>query len=165
MDTLLDSYSSEGDDEPPSSCSESEPPQRTPASNRFRLFGAVSDTDWNDWKWQFRNRITSVEQLAKYAPLSIKRYAEIRRGNPNLSASNYSLLSFTYGLKQPPKTRLPGRLSLHRGINRHELPASRTRLKIKRIRSFPGWYTDIRTGCSWCSQISSDAVPSLYTQT
>jgi lysine 2,3-aminomutase len=48
-----------------------------PASNRIKLFGTVPDTDWNNWKWQFRNRITSVEQLAKYAPLSIKRFAEI----------------------------------------------------------------------------------------
>lgn len=77
LDTLSESYGSEGDDEPPSSCDESEPPQRRPISNRLRLFGTVPDKDWNDWKWQFRNRITSVEQLAKYAPLSAKRYAEI----------------------------------------------------------------------------------------
>jgi len=48
-----------------------------PTSNRLKLFGTVSDADWNNWKWQFRNRITSVEQLAKYVPLSIKKYAEI----------------------------------------------------------------------------------------
>jgi len=77
MDALLESYSSEGDDEPPSSCDESEPPQCSPTSNRLKLFGTVSDADWNNWKWQFRNRITSVEQLAKYVPLSIKKYAEI----------------------------------------------------------------------------------------
>ncbi len=77
LDTLSESYSSEGDDEPPSSCDESEPPQCSPASNRLKLFGTVPDKDWNDWKWQFRNRITSVEQLARYAPLSIKRFAEI----------------------------------------------------------------------------------------
>ncbi|MDD4873866.1 MAG: KamA family radical SAM protein [Dehalococcoidales bacterium] len=76
METLLESYSSEAEDEPPSSSEESEPPGK-PASNRYRLFGATSDHDWNDWKWQFRNRITSVEQLAKYVLLSAKKYAEI----------------------------------------------------------------------------------------
>jgi lysine 2,3-aminomutase len=77
LEIISENYSSEGEDEPPSSCDESEPPQCGPKSNRFKLFGAVSDADWSDWKWQFRNRITSVEQLAKYVPLSIKRYAEI----------------------------------------------------------------------------------------
>jgi lysine 2,3-aminomutase len=77
LDTLSDSYSCDGDDEPPSSSDESEPPQCLPASNRLKLFRTVPDKDWNDWKWQFRNRITSVEQLAKYVPLSATRYAEI----------------------------------------------------------------------------------------
>jgi len=77
LDTLSDSYNCEGDDEPPSSSDDSEPPQCIPASNRIKLFGTVPDKDWNDWKWQFRNRVTSVEQLSKYAPLSATRYAEI----------------------------------------------------------------------------------------
>lgn len=33
------------------------------------LFGA-SEEDWNDWRWQLRNRITTVEQLAKIINLS-----------------------------------------------------------------------------------------------
>ena len=77
LDNLSDSYSCEGDDESPSSSDDSEPPQCIPASNRIKLFGTVPDKDWNDWKWQFRNRVTSVEQLSKYAPLSATRYAEI----------------------------------------------------------------------------------------
>jgi lysine 2,3-aminomutase len=28
----------------------------------------VPDNDWNDWKWQLKNRITSVEQLQKLMP-------------------------------------------------------------------------------------------------
>ena len=39
-------------------------------TGRYRLFPAVSDHDWNDWKWHFRNRITTVEQLGRYLPLS-----------------------------------------------------------------------------------------------
>ncbi len=28
----------------------------------------VSETDWNDWRWQMKNRITTVEQLQKLLP-------------------------------------------------------------------------------------------------
>ena len=28
----------------------------------------VSDADWNDWRWQLKHRITTVEQLQKFLP-------------------------------------------------------------------------------------------------
>jgi len=28
----------------------------------------VSDTDWNDWRWQLKNRITSLEKLQRFLP-------------------------------------------------------------------------------------------------
>jgi lysine 2,3-aminomutase len=28
----------------------------------------VADTDWNDWRWQMKHRITTVEQLQKFLP-------------------------------------------------------------------------------------------------
>jgi lysine 2,3-aminomutase len=28
----------------------------------------ISDENWNDWRWQLKNRITTVEQLEKYLP-------------------------------------------------------------------------------------------------
>lgn len=37
---------------------------------RQDLFPSVSDLDWNDWKWQVRNRIETVDQLKKYIPLT-----------------------------------------------------------------------------------------------
>lgn len=46
-----------------------EPPGHR-VSGRFRLFPAVPDSDWNDWKWHFRNRIDKVETLGRYIPLS-----------------------------------------------------------------------------------------------
>jgi lysine 2,3-aminomutase len=36
---------------------------------RMKYFPNVTDKEWNDWKWQVRNRITSVEQLEQYFPL------------------------------------------------------------------------------------------------
>ncbi|MDM8000898.1 MAG: KamA family radical SAM protein [Dehalococcoidia bacterium] len=57
---------------------EEEPPGRTALKNRARFFGHVSDECWNDWKWHFRNRISSVDELTKYVPLSAKDQEQIR---------------------------------------------------------------------------------------
>jgi len=72
----------EEEEEPPgelsiSSEAEEEPPGKSPA-NRYRFFGHIPDAIWNDWKWHFRNRITSVEQLAQFIPLSIEGQAQLR---------------------------------------------------------------------------------------
>ena len=65
----------EAEDEPPGESVvfgklEEELPGKT-ATNRHRFFGDITDNLWNDWKWQFRNRITSIKQLAQFIPLSI----------------------------------------------------------------------------------------------
>ena len=36
---------------------------RFKSGGRGRAWGAVSDADWNDWRWQQRNRVTRMEQL------------------------------------------------------------------------------------------------------
>jgi len=57
---------------------EEEPPGKAVATNRDRLFGHVPQEQWCDWKWQFRNRITSVEELSQYVPLSAKEQAKLK---------------------------------------------------------------------------------------
>lgn len=37
---------------------------------RHELFPNVSDQEWNDWQWQVRNRIETVDQLKQYIPLT-----------------------------------------------------------------------------------------------
>ncbi len=50
---------------------EEEPPsKRGLLTIKEKHFGHVPAKDWDDWKWQFRHRITTVEELAKYLPLS-----------------------------------------------------------------------------------------------
>ena len=39
-------------------------------NRRKELFGHVSDEDWNDWHWQVKNRITTLEALKKYITLT-----------------------------------------------------------------------------------------------
>jgi len=50
---------------------------------RQHYFSAISEQDWNDWRWQLRNRVTTLEELAQLLPipeneLPIRR--EILRG-------------------------------------------------------------------------------------
>ncbi len=35
-----------------------------------KIFTDVKDSDWNDWKWQVRNRIETLDELKKYIPLT-----------------------------------------------------------------------------------------------
>lgn len=57
------------------------PPQENPSEDQERLaalktfrsagkgsWPSVSDADWNDWKWQLKNRVTRVEQLDRLLP-------------------------------------------------------------------------------------------------
>lgn len=39
-------------------------------SRKERLFPEVSMDDWNDWRWQVRNRICTVDELKKYLDVS-----------------------------------------------------------------------------------------------
>jgi lysine 2,3-aminomutase len=71
------------DDEPPSkriawrNQSDDEPPG-TKATFRSRYFPNVSDEAWNDWKWHFQNRITTVDELARFIPLSVEEQIQLR---------------------------------------------------------------------------------------
>jgi lysine 2,3-aminomutase len=78
---LKESIFSEAEDEPPGDtitpmALEDEPPSTT--TGRYRLFGSVPDSAWYDWRWQFRNRITNVEHLARFIPLSHEEKAQIK---------------------------------------------------------------------------------------
>ncbi len=76
------SSNEELDEEPPGKLNisdelEEEPPGKSD-TNRHRFFGNIPNDVWNDWKWQFRNRITSVEQLIQFITLSIEEQAQLR---------------------------------------------------------------------------------------
>jgi len=46
----------------------------------------VSDSDWNDWHWQLKHRITTVEQLQRLMPgLSPEEYAGAAFANHKLA--------------------------------------------------------------------------------
>lgn len=56
---------------------EEEPPGKIDPTPKRMHFSNVPEKDWNDWKWQFRHRITTIEELARYIPLTSREQAEI----------------------------------------------------------------------------------------
>jgi lysine 2,3-aminomutase len=68
--------SSDAEDEPPSWALE-EPPSKS-ATARDRLFAHIPEKEWNDWRWHFRNRITTIDELTKFIPLSSEEQAQLK---------------------------------------------------------------------------------------
>jgi len=44
---------------------------------KAKYFPNISDHDWNDWHWQVKNRITSIDQLKKFINLTINEEVQI----------------------------------------------------------------------------------------
>ncbi len=49
----------------------------TISTPRHWFFRNVPESSWKDWKWQFRNRITSLEQLVRLIPLLAEEQTQI----------------------------------------------------------------------------------------
>lgn len=48
-------------------------------SKRMEFFPEVSDEQWNDWRWQVRNRIETLEELKKFVSLTPTEEEGIRK--------------------------------------------------------------------------------------
>ncbi len=57
---------------------EEEPPGKR-VTGKDLYFPDVPASAWNDWKWQFRNRITSVRQLSRYLTLTPEQQDDLER--------------------------------------------------------------------------------------
>jgi lysine 2,3-aminomutase len=44
-------------------------PGLAPRSWRSHYFPEVPEVDWNDWRWQFRNRVTTLAELERFFPV------------------------------------------------------------------------------------------------
>ncbi|MGB3006213.1 MAG: lysine 2,3-aminomutase [Chitinophagaceae bacterium] len=51
---------------------------------RHILFPDVTDEQWNDWKWQVKHRIETLEQLKKITPLTIDEELGVKKSLENL---------------------------------------------------------------------------------
>jgi lysine 2,3-aminomutase len=71
------------EEQSPSNCAtavqpeEEEPPLKVPVEKRH-LFADTPPESWNDWRWQFRNRITTVEGLSRYIHLEPQERTHLR---------------------------------------------------------------------------------------
>jgi len=70
------------EDEPPGNASttgepDDEPPGKA-VSTDHRFFTGVHRADWDNWKWHFRNRITTVDELARFIPLSSREKMRLK---------------------------------------------------------------------------------------
>jgi len=81
---MLDTEASQGGEEPPST-------EESLALKRFDSAGRgfwanVTEADWQDWRWQLKHRITTLEQLERYLPsLSPEERAGTVLANQKLS--------------------------------------------------------------------------------
>lgn len=48
-------------------------------NRRKEFFPDVTDEQWNDWHWQVRNRVETVDQLTKYIDLTKEEEDDIRK--------------------------------------------------------------------------------------
>lgn len=60
---------------------------------RYEYFKDVTDEEWNDWHWQVRNRIQTVEELKKYIQLTEEEEGAINQvlGKLRMSITPYYL--------------------------------------------------------------------------
>ncbi len=72
-----------------------------------QYFPNVTDSEWNDWKWQVKNRITSVEDLKKYIELD---ESELETVNNVLGQFRMAITPYYLSLINPDNKKDPVRL-------------------------------------------------------
>lgn len=90
-------------------------------ARKDKYFSHVTDSEWNDWRWQVRNRIKTVEELDKYVKLSDQEKEDIGRV---LSKFRMSITPYYLTLIDPDdpncpirKQAIPSVYEMHVGQN------------------------------------------------
>lgn len=87
-------------------------------NRRQEIFGDISDDQWNDWKWQVKNRIETVSELKKYIKLTIEEEKGARKCLKNLrmAITPYYLSLIDPNDPKDPirKQAIPTALELHK---------------------------------------------------
>ncbi len=102
----------------PAPCTASGPRPSPTAAFRRRFFPAVTASEWNDWHWQTRNRVTKLGELARFLVLSpAERAALSGRGAllpTGITPYYLSLLSPTDPEQPLRRTMIPTTAELER---------------------------------------------------
>lgn len=73
-------------------------------SRRKVLFPEVTDEQWNDWKWQVKNRIETLDQLKKYIKLTPEEEEGVRK---TLSTLRMAITPYYLSLIDPDDPHCP----------------------------------------------------------
>ena len=73
-------------------------------SRRKVLFPEVTDEQWNDWKWQVKNRIETLDQLKKYIKLTPEEEEGVRK---TLSTLRMAITPYYLSLIDPDDPYCP----------------------------------------------------------
>ena len=73
-------------------------------SRRKTLFPEVTDEQWNDWKWQVKNRIETLDQLKKYIKLTPEEEEGVRK---TLSTLRMAITPYYLSLIDPDDPYCP----------------------------------------------------------
>lgn len=93
---------------------------------RYELFKDVPDEQWNDWQWQLKNRITTLEQLKKYIPLTLDEEEGVKQclGTLRMAITPYylSLIDPEDPFDPIRRQAIPTALELHKSSSDLEDP-------------------------------------------
>ena len=73
-------------------------------SRRHILFPEVTDQQWNDWKWQVKNRIETLDQLKKYITLTPEEEEGVKK---TLSTLRMAITPYYLSLIDPENPNCP----------------------------------------------------------
>ena len=73
-------------------------------SRRKILFPEVTDAQWNDWKWQVKNRIETLDQLKKYVDLTPEEEEGVKK---TLSTLRMAITPYYISLIDPTNPNCP----------------------------------------------------------
>lgn len=89
-------------------------------SRRYEFFPEATDEQWNDWKWQVKNRIETFEQLKQYIPLSAEEEEGVKQ---SLTTLRMAITPYYLSLIDPQdpdcpvrKQAVPTGLETHKSV-------------------------------------------------
>ncbi|MBR5029894.1 MAG: lysine 2,3-aminomutase [Muribaculaceae bacterium] len=90
-------------------------------SRRKQLFPDVTDEQWNDWKWQVKNRIETLEDLKKYISLTAEEEEGVKK---TLSTLRMAITPYYLSLINPDDPADPVRRQcIPTGLETHQASA------------------------------------------
>lgn len=90
-------------------------------TRRYELFPNVTDEQWNDWRWQVKNRIETLDQLKKYIPLTEE---EEEGAKKCLETLRMAITPYYLSLIDPTNPQDPVRLqAIPTGLEAHKSAA------------------------------------------